>query len=208
MASFSKGTSFTDGVTGDVTAAKLHALVDAATPVAGLVTDRTAETSVASGDQVLIADASDSNALKKMTVTNLFKTDVSITSGTGTAGTVAIGPTSDTNTGIFFPAADTIAFSEGGTESMRIDSNGRVGIGSTSPARQLTLDHASSPEIGLYTSGTERVKLSTGGTAASQFCVDTGGAERLRIDSSGRVGIGTTSPQRLLHISGEHLTHK
>ena len=31
MASFSKGTSFTDGVTGDVTAAKLHALVDTAT---------------------------------------------------------------------------------------------------------------------------------------------------------------------------------
>ena len=138
MASFSKGTSFTDGVTGDVTAAKLHALVDAATPVAGLVTDRTAETSVASGDQVLIADASDSNALKKMTVTNLFKTDVSITSGTGTAGTVAIGPTGDTNTGMFFPAADTIAFSEGGTESMRIDSSGNVGVGLTPTSRNNT----------------------------------------------------------------------
>ena len=126
MASFSKGTSFTDGVTGDVTAAKLHALVDAATPVAGLVTDRTAETSVASGDLVLISDASDSNALKKMTVTNLFKTNVSITSGTGTAGTVAIGPTGDTDTGLFFPGANTIAFSEGGTEAMRIDSSGDV----------------------------------------------------------------------------------
>ena len=126
MASFSRGTSFTDGVTGDVTAAKLHALVDAATPVAGLVTDRTAETSVASGDLVLISDASDSNALKKMTVTNLFKTNVSITSGTGTAGTVAIGPTGDTDTGLFFPGANTIAFSEGGTEAMRIDSSGDV----------------------------------------------------------------------------------
>jgi len=140
MASFSKGTSFTDGVTGDVTAAKLHALVDAATPVAGLVTDRTAETSVASGDQVLISDASDSNTLKKMTVSNLFKTDVSITSGTGTAGTVAIGPTGDTNTGLFFPAADTIAASTQGTECFRIDSSGNVGIGTTSPSYKLDVN--------------------------------------------------------------------
>lgn len=44
----------------------------------------------------------------------------------GTAALPAITTTGDTNTGIFFPAADTIAFSEGGTEVMRIDSSGRV----------------------------------------------------------------------------------
>jgi hypothetical protein len=44
----------------------------------------------------------------------------------GSAGAPAIYPTGDTNTGIFFPAADTIAFAEGGVESMRIDSAGRV----------------------------------------------------------------------------------
>ena len=43
----------------------------------------------------------------------------------GSAATPAIRGT-DTNTGIFFPAADTIAFSEGGIESMRIDSSGNV----------------------------------------------------------------------------------
>jgi hypothetical protein len=54
----------------------------------------------------------------------------------GTAALPAITTTGDTNTGIFFPAADTIAFAEGGTESMRIDSSGRVLIGTTtnSPA--------------------------------------------------------------------------
>lgn len=71
MASFSKGTSFSDGVTGDVTAAKLHALVDAATPVSGLVTDRTAKTSVISTDVLLISDSADSNNLKKVTVANM-----------------------------------------------------------------------------------------------------------------------------------------
>jgi hypothetical protein len=46
----------------------------------------------------------------------------------GTAALPAITTSGDTNTGIFFPAADTIAFSEGGTEAMRITSAGDVTI--------------------------------------------------------------------------------
>jgi hypothetical protein len=49
----------------------------------------------------------------------------------GSAASPSITNDGDTNTGIFFPAADTIAFSEGGVESMRIDSSGNVGIGAT-----------------------------------------------------------------------------
>jgi hypothetical protein len=47
----------------------------------------------------------------------------------GTAATPAIRGT-DTNTGIFFPAADTIAFSEGGTEQMRLNSAGDLQMNS------------------------------------------------------------------------------
>jgi hypothetical protein len=54
----------------------------------------------------------------------------------GSAATPAIRGT-DSNTGMFFPAADTIAFAEGGTEVMRIDSAGNVGIGTSSPAYRL-----------------------------------------------------------------------
>ena len=49
----------------------------------------------------------------------------------GTAAAPAITTTGDTNTGMFFPAADTIAFAEGGAESMRIDSSGNLLVSTT-----------------------------------------------------------------------------
>jgi len=48
----------------------------------------------------------------------------------GSAATPAIRGT-DANTGIFFPAADTIAFAEGGAEVARFDSSGNLDIGTT-----------------------------------------------------------------------------
>ena len=65
----------------------------------------------------------------------------------GTASAPSITTTGDTNTGIFFPAADTIAFAEGGAESMRIDSSGRVGIGATSINSQAKLEIAFDQEL-------------------------------------------------------------
>ena len=50
----------------------------------------------------------------------------------GSAAAPSISPTGDSNTGIFFPAADTIAFAEGGAEAMRVDSSGRLLIGTSS----------------------------------------------------------------------------
>ena len=48
------------------------------------------------------------------------------TFGDGSVSAPSIANTGDVDTGIFFPAADTIAFAEGGVERMRIDSGGRV----------------------------------------------------------------------------------
>jgi hypothetical protein len=73
---------------------------------------------------------------------NVTLTNVTISSGNvtvtspaifpaGTATAPAITTTGDTNTGIFFPAADTIAFSEGGVEAARFDSAGNFGLGVT-----------------------------------------------------------------------------
>jgi hypothetical protein len=66
----------------------------------------------------------------------------------GTAATPAIRGT-DTNTGIFFPAVDTIAFAEGGVESMRIDSSGNLRLGNTSSGTErFNIDQ---PTIGAWT---------------------------------------------------------
>lgn len=54
----------------------------------------------------------------------------------GTAATPAIRGT-DANTGIFFPAADTIAFSEGGTERMRLNADGNLRVKNASAGTEI-----------------------------------------------------------------------
>ena len=55
----------------------------------------------------------------------------------GSTSAPSISPSGDPNTGIFFPAADTIAFGEGGSEAARFDSSGRLGINITQPLAPL-----------------------------------------------------------------------
>lgn len=55
---------------------------------------------------------------------NVTATTVSVAAGTVSAPSITF--TGDTNTGIYSPAADTIAFTEGGVEAMRIDSSGNI----------------------------------------------------------------------------------
>jgi hypothetical protein len=49
----------------------------------------------------------------------------------GSASTPSLFFTGDANTGLFSPTADTIAFAEGGSEAMRIDSSGRLLVGTS-----------------------------------------------------------------------------
>jgi hypothetical protein len=138
----------------------------------------------------------------------------------GSAAAPTITATGDTNTGIFFPAADTIAFAEGGAEAMRIDSSGNVGIGTSSPLERLhvaggpalvtgTLSalRASSTAVD-FSGGAGRI-IAIGSDASTVAPLIFGNSttttytERARIDSSGNVGIGTSSPgAKLAVVSG------
>jgi hypothetical protein len=91
---------------------------------------------VISGTSGLKSSGGDDGVLvfqSKGTETARINTDSQIVAAAGTASLPALTTTGDVNTGIFFPAADTIAFAEGGAEAMRINSSGNVGIGTTSP---------------------------------------------------------------------------
>jgi len=79
----------------------------------------------------------------------------------GSAASPSITNDGDTNTGIFFPAADTIAFAEGGAEVARFDSSGNFGIGTTSPAKKLQINSSDTTDgIRLYCSDTGGENLS------------------------------------------------
>jgi hypothetical protein len=126
----------------------------------------------------------------------------------GTVSAPAITTTGDTNTGIYFPAADTIAFTEGGVESMRINSSGNVGIGTSSPSYRLhTVSSAavvarlgssggSGAFVNFIDSGASPTDAPSVGAIGNNlvFMGDGSSLERMRIDSSGNVGIGTSSP--------------
>jgi len=126
---------------------------------------------------------------------------------------------SDTNTGIQFEGSDVITLHTGGAEHIRIDSLGRAGFGISSPlARIHAKQHSVSYGIVVEANGNdswlrlhhndslgiiETTYNSSAGFSPLTFKVSN--AERMRIDTSGRVGIGTSSPSEVLHVVGNIL---
>lgn len=89
-------------------------------------------------------------------------------SGTdGSAGTPAVQGT-DTNTGVFFPAADTIAFAEGGVEAMRINSDAQI-VTLAGTAALPAITATGDTNTGVYFPGADRIGFTEGGTQVGEF---------------------------------------
>lgn len=148
--------------------------------------------------------------------------------GAGAVATPSVAAFGDLNTGMWFPAADTVAWSTAGAERMRIRSDGNVGIGTSNPAYLLDVTGSarlgsntvsSDPEVRLnsgtsdytsfrrYSLGVSEIRQSSGTfqivlEGGSPIILFTSNTERVRILSNGNVGIGTTAPDALLSVNG------
>ena len=88
-----------------------------------------------------------------------FSTVASLAAGTEALPSLVA--TGDVNTGFWFPAADTIAASTGGTRRLTLDSSGDLGLGVTSPTAKLDVyatNFAGGPAIGArYNASNDRI---------------------------------------------------
>ena len=145
----------------------------------------------------------------------------------GAVGTPSYTFTGDLNTGMWSPAADTVAVSTGGSERLRVDSSGNVGLGVTPSASTIAQFEGGSNLILVgrgnvyssnnatfnsgwkYISTAVAAQYNISGAEHRWFNAASGTAgnaitftQAMTLDSSGNLGIGTANPAEKLQVNG------
>ena len=165
--------------------------------------------SLGASDKLVIGDSTDSNlTLFGTTYGSLAFADSDTSSSTAQyAGLIQ-----------YYHADNSMQFYTGSSERMRIDSSGNVGIGTSSPSQTLHLSaanpfleiqgtSASSGDTGIFLNANANhwVLKADNFTGTNAFQIKQGDPSSstayLTINSSGNVGIGTSSPDQILHLA-------
>jgi len=97
--------------------------------------------------------------------------------------------TGDTNNAIRFPAADTITAETGGSERVRVDSSGRIGIGTNNPDQKIKIEDSNDVVIHILKTGSQDTLIKN--TGQTEICAATGGSSGQRI--AFKIGANTGS---------------
>ena len=153
------------------------------------------------GDEYVVAR---SGANYKLTLTNIAASMppigattpntgafTTLTNGLGAVGTPSYTFTGDANTGMWSPTADTVAWSTGGSERMRLDTSGNLLVGTTTAAAGglLTLNRAPAAAFGTP-------MLQVGGasfTSGGYYSVGLGFTDATYTEPPGEIAFVTTS---------------
>jgi len=171
---------------------------------------------VASNDTFVLVDVSDpTTPNKKIQQQNILAAGGLLPDGS--AGTPGLRFLSDTNVGLFRPATDTLAIATGGSERLRIDSSGRLGLGTSNPGAKLDITGEAAANsiaahikagdggatVGLIIDGdfdaNDTLIKARSNATATPSDADT----KFIVTGAGNVGIGTTSVETLLHLRSD-----
>jgi hypothetical protein len=185
--------------------------------------------SFATGDLLPIVDVSEISASdknKSVTFGELFR---NVLGGSASAPSIAF--TGDQNTGIYSPGADQVAVATNGTGRLFVDASGNVGVGTSSvnallevnnstaggEVQRIEGNYSGSGSVILtnwrraggsvaaalkYNDDSSPLCMSIGTTTSHEFRIRTADTDAITIDTSQRVGIGTSSPSSTLHVAG------
>lgn len=137
----------------------------------------------------------------RLSDTRIFTANNTYAFAAGTSGSPSITANGDTNTGAWFPAADTIAFSTAGTEKVRLHSSGKMSIGTSSEAANFQVSATAANNDGhiqVNVATDPSVMLVVTGAQAWSQWVDSSDSNKFKIGPS---NAGVQSATEYLHIT-------